>query len=61
MGSVAPMGDMRNAYKILVGKPEGKRPFRRSRDRWEDNIRVALKEIGWEVVDCIHLAEDRDQ
>jgi len=61
MGSVAPMGDMRNAYKILVGKPEGKRPFRRSRHRWEDNIRMDLKEIGWEVVDCIHLAEDRDQ
>jgi hypothetical protein len=42
------MGEMRNAYKILVGKSEGKRPFERRRRRWEDNIRMDLTEIGWE-------------
>jgi hypothetical protein len=41
---------MRNAYKILVGKPGGKRPLGRTRCRWEDNIRIDLREIGWEVV-----------
>jgi hypothetical protein len=45
------MVDMRNAYNILVGKPEGKRPLRRHRHRWEDNIRVDLGKMGWEVVD----------
>jgi hypothetical protein len=51
---------MRNAFKVLVGKPEGKGPFRRNRRRLEDNIRMDLREIGWEV-DWIHLARDRDQ
>jgi hypothetical protein len=60
-GCVARMGDMRNAYRILVGKPEGKRPFGRSRHRCEDNIRKDLKEIGWEGVEWMHLARDRDQ
>jgi hypothetical protein len=46
---------MRNAHEILVGKPEGKRPLGRSRPRWEDNIRMKLKEIGWEGVDCTRL------
>jgi hypothetical protein len=55
------MGKMRNAYNILVGKPEGKWPLARSRSRWEDNIRMNLKEIGWEIVDWIHLTQDRDQ
>jgi hypothetical protein len=55
------MGDMRNAYKILVVKPDGKRPLRRSRRRWEENIKIGLKKIGWEVEDCIHFAQDRDQ
>jgi len=41
------MGEMRNAYEISVGKPEGKRPLGRSRCRWEDNIRMDLREIGW--------------
>jgi hypothetical protein len=45
----------------LVGKPEGKRPLGRSRRRWEDNIRMDLREIGWEGVDWKHLAQDRDQ
>jgi len=51
---------MRNAYNILVGKPEGKIPFRRPRHRWEDN-RMNLSETGWEGVDWMHLAQDRDQ
>jgi hypothetical protein len=55
------MEEARNAYNISVGKPEEKRPIRRSRHRFDDNIRMDLREIGWEVVDWIHLAEDRDQ
>jgi hypothetical protein len=51
---------MRNAY-ILVGRREGKRPFGRPMRRWEDNIRMDLREIDWEDVDCMHLAYDRDQ
>jgi hypothetical protein len=42
---------MRNAFKILVGKPEGKRPLGRSRRRWEDDIKMAVREIGWDSVD----------
>jgi hypothetical protein len=45
----------------LVGKPEGKRSVRRPRCRWEDNIRMDLMELGWECVDWIHLAQDREQ
>jgi hypothetical protein len=60
LGYVGCMGEMRNAYNILVGKPEGKRPLE-SRYRWEDNIRIDIREIGWEVVDWIHLAQDRNQ
>jgi len=48
---VARMGEMRNAYKILVGKLEGKRPLGRPGHRWKDNIRMDLKEKGWKVVD----------
>jgi hypothetical protein len=61
MGHVARIGEMRNAYKILVGKPEGKRPLGRLRHKWEVNIRVVLKEIVWEDVDWMHLAQDKDQ
>jgi hypothetical protein len=43
------MGEMRNAYTILVGKPEGKRPLGRPRCRWEDDIRMDLREVGWKV------------
>jgi len=46
---------------MLVGKPEGKRLLGGSRYRWEDNIRIDLGEIGWESVDWIHLAQDREQ
>jgi hypothetical protein len=60
-GHVARIWEIRNAYKILVGKPEWKRPFRRPRHRWEDNIRMDLRETGWEGVDWIHLYQDTDQ
>jgi len=61
VGHVERMGEMRNWYKILVRKPEGKRPPGRRRRRWEDNIRMDLgEEIGWEVVDWIRLAPVRD-
>jgi hypothetical protein len=55
------MREKRNAYRILVGKPEGKRPLGRPRRRWEDNIRIDLREIGWGGMDWIDLAQDRDQ
>jgi hypothetical protein len=55
------MGETRNAYRILVGKPEGKRPLGRPRRWWVDNIKIDLGEIGWDGVDWIELAEDRDQ
>jgi hypothetical protein len=51
LGNVARVGKMRNAYKILVGRPEGKRPRGRRTCRWEDNIRMDLGQIRWEVVD----------
>jgi hypothetical protein len=50
-----------NAYKILVRKRKGKRPLRRPRHRWEYNVRMDLKEIGWEGMDWIHLAEGGNQ
>jgi hypothetical protein len=52
---------MRNAYKILLRKPEGKRPVERTRRRWENNIKMALGGIWWGGVDWIHLAQDTDQ
>jgi hypothetical protein len=55
------MGEKRNAYAILVGKPEGKRPLGRQRRRWEDNIIIDLRGIGWGGIDWIGLAQDRDQ
>jgi hypothetical protein len=53
--------EKRNANRILVGNPVGKRPFGRLWCRWENIIRVGLMEIWWEVVDSMHLAQDRDQ
>jgi hypothetical protein len=50
-GFVARMGETRNAYRILVGKPEGKRQLGRSRRRWVDNIKIDLREIGWDGLD----------
>jgi hypothetical protein len=52
---------MRNAYRILFGKPERKRPLGRRRRRWDDNIRIDLREIGWKDVDRMLLSQDRDQ
>jgi hypothetical protein len=51
----------RNAYRIWVGKPEGKRSLGRPRRRWVDNIKMDLREIGWESIDWIELAQVRDQ
>jgi hypothetical protein len=53
------MGEKRNVYRLLVGKPEGKRPQGRPRHRWMDNIKMHVLEIGLSVVDWIGLAQDR--
>jgi hypothetical protein len=58
---VARMGEEKNVYKVLVGKPEGKRPLGRPRRRWEDGIRMNLGEISLGGVDWIRLAQDRDR
>jgi hypothetical protein len=55
------MGEKRTAYRLLVGKPEGKRPLGRPRCRWVDNIRINLGEVGWSDVDWNDLAEDRNK
>jgi hypothetical protein len=60
-GHVARMGENRNAYRLLVGKPEGKRPLGRPRCRWVDNIRMDLEDVGWCDVDWFGLAKDRNR
>jgi hypothetical protein len=60
-GHVARMEEKRNANRLLVGKPDGKRPLRRSRRRWVDNIKINLGEIEWRGLDWICLAQDRDK
>jgi hypothetical protein len=60
-GNVARMREKRNAYRVLVGKPEGKGPLRRPRRRWVYNIKIDLREIGCDGMDWIDLAQDRDQ
>jgi hypothetical protein len=60
-GHVARMGVVRGAYNILVGRSEGRRPLGRPRRRWEDNLKMDLREIGFGGVDRIHLAQDRDR
>jgi hypothetical protein len=60
-GHVARMGEERKLYKVLVGSPEGERPLGRPRCRWQDWIRIDLREIGLGGVDWIQLAQDRDQ
>jgi hypothetical protein len=51
----------RNAYRILVGKPVGKRPLGRPRRRWVNNIKMDLRQMGWDVIDWIDLTQDSDQ
>jgi hypothetical protein len=60
-GHVARMGEKRNAYRLLLGKPEGKRLLGRLRRRWVDNIKMDLGEVGWGDVDWIGLAKDRNR
>jgi hypothetical protein len=60
VGYVARMGEKLDAYRLLLGKQEGKRPLGRPRRRWVDNIKMDLREIGWDGVDWIDMAQDRD-
>ena len=60
-GHVARLGERRGVYRVLVGKPEGKRPLGRPRRRWEDNIKMDLQEVGCGGMDWIELAQDREQ
>jgi hypothetical protein len=60
-GHVSWLGKERGVYRVLVGKPEGKRPLGRHRRRWEDNIRMDLQEVGYGGVEWIGLAQDRDR
>jgi hypothetical protein len=55
------MREERGAYRILVGRPEGRRPLGRPKHRWEDNIKMALQEVGWGGMNSIELAQDRDR
>jgi hypothetical protein len=52
---------MKNSYKILIGKPEGKRPRRRPRHRWENTVRMNLAEIKWKGVEWMNMVQERDQ
>jgi hypothetical protein len=61
MGHVARMGPKRNAYRLLVGKPEKKRPLGRPKRRWMDDTKMDLGEVGWSDVDWIGLAQDRNR
>ena len=60
-GHVARMGESRGVYRVLLGKPERKRPLVRPRRRWEDNTKLDLEEVGCEGLDWIELAQDRDR
>ena len=60
-GHVARMAERRGAYRVLVGKPDGKRPLGKPRRRWEDNIKTYLQEVGCGVLDRIDLVQDRDR
>ena len=61
VGHVAHMGERRDVYRVLVGKPEGRRPLGRPRHRWKANIKMHLQEVGCGSIDWINLAEDRDR
>jgi len=61
VGHAACMGDRRGIYRVLVGKPEGKRPLGRPRHRWEDNTKMDLQEVGCGDMDWIMMAQDRDR
>jgi hypothetical protein len=60
-GACSTNGEKRNAYRLLVGKPEGRRPLGRSRRRWVDNIRMDLVEVGWGDVDWIGVTQNRNK
>ena len=60
-GQVARMREGRGVHRVLVGKPEGKRPLRRPRRRWEDNIKMDVQEVECGSMDWIELAQDRDR
>jgi len=60
-GNVARMGEERGVYRVLLGKPEGRRPLERPRRRWVDNIRTDLQEVGCGYMDWTRLAQDRDR
>jgi len=60
-GHVARMGEGRGVHRVLVGKPEGKRPLGRPRRRWQDNIKMDLQEVGCGGMDWMELAQDRDR
>ena len=61
VGHVARMNEKRGVYRVLLVKPEGKRPLGRPRHRWEDNIKMDMQEVGCEGMDWIELAQDRDR
>ena len=61
VGHVACMRERRGIYRVLVGKPEGKRPLGRPKGRWEDNIKMDIQEVGYGGMDWIELAQDRDR
>ena len=61
VGHVACMGEGRGVHRVLVGRPEGKRPLGRPRCRWEDNIKMVLQEVGGDCGDWMELAQDRDR
>jgi len=60
-GACSAYGERRGVYRVLVGKPEGKRPLGRHRRRWENNIKMDLQEVGFRGMDWIELAQDRDR
>jgi hypothetical protein len=60
-GHIARMGEGRGVFRVLVGKPEGKRPLGRPRRRWDDNIKMDIQEVVCDVMDWIELAQDRDR